>query len=221
MRRLGAALAEDLARDHALVLTGSREAEPVWLKALERRTSIRTLRWDAMDPDLGTQMMADLAALESDGIRLEGAVLLAGAFPEQRFGHWTMDDLERTWRLNLSFPTLCAQALAPKLADGACLQFLLDASIHHPFLKRLPHSASKAGLASLIPGLARLLAPRIRVVGHALGTVLPDVSNDADRLAARTLLQRNGEPADVARALRFAAQSPYLTGEIITQDGGR
>jgi NAD(P)-dependent dehydrogenase (short-subunit alcohol dehydrogenase family) len=220
-RRLGGALAEELAQDHALVLTGSQDAEDDWLKGLASRTSLRIFRWNAMDPELGPQMMADLSGLESTGIHLAGAVIVAGAFPEQPFGSWTMEELQDIWRVNLSFPLLCAQALAPLLADGSCMQFLLDTSIHRPFLKRLPYSASKSGLASLVPGLAKLLAPRLRVVGHAIGTVLPDETTDPGWLASLSLLKRNGSPADVARNLRFAGESGYLTGEIITLDGGR
>jgi NAD(P)-dependent dehydrogenase (short-subunit alcohol dehydrogenase family) len=166
-------------------------------------------------------MMADLAGLESAGIILAGAVIVAGAFPEQPFGTWTMTELENLWRVNLSFPLLCAQALAPLLVDGSCLQVLLDTSIHRPFLKRLPYSASKSGLAALVPGVAQLLAPRLRVVGHAIGTALPDEASDPEWLASLSLLKRNATPADVARSLRFAAESSYLTGEIITLDGGQ
>ena len=61
----------------------------------------------------------------------------------------------------------------------------------------------------------------MRVVGHALGTVLPAEGSDAAFLAGRTLLKRIGAPADLCRAVRFAAASPFLTGEILTQDGGR
>ena len=166
-------------------------------------------------------MMADLAALASDGWAVSGAVVLAGTFPEQPLGTWTEASLEATWRMNLTFPFLCAQALAPHLADGACLQLLLDTSLHHPWLKRLPYSAAKAGLAALVPGLAQLLAPKVRVVGHALGAVLPAEGSDPAFLAERTLLKRLGEPADLARAVRYAADSPFLTGEILTLDGGR
>ncbi len=221
MRRLGRAIAEELAQDHALVLTGSQDAEAEWLKDLAIRTSLRTFRWDAMDPELDHQMMADLAGLETTGIRLTGAVIVAGVFPEQPLGTWTMGKLETIWRVNMSFPMFCAQALAPRLADDSCLQFLLDTCIHQPFLKRLPYSAAKSGLAALVPGLAQLLAPRLRVVGHAIGTALPDETSDPEWLASLSLVKRNGNPADVARSLRFASESPYLTGEIITLDGGR
>jgi NAD(P)-dependent dehydrogenase (short-subunit alcohol dehydrogenase family) len=221
-RRLGRALAEDLARDHDLVLTSSGPWDgETWVDDLSETARIRMLQWDAENPELVSRMMADLDRLASDGWAISGAVILAGTFPKSPFGTWTPDLLEATWRMNLSFPFLCAQALGPRLVAGACLQLLLDTSIHHPWLERLPYSATKAGLAALVPGLAQLLAPKVRVVGHALGAVLPAEGSDAGFLAQRTLLKRLGDPADLCRAVRFAADSPFLTGDILTQDGGR
>jgi len=221
-RRLGRALAERLAPDHNLVLTGSTswQEETVWIKELERGTQVRCLTWDAASPDLMPTMMADLAALDTAGIHPSCAVLVSGIFPASPFGTWDREHLEAVWQVNLTFPLLAAQALAPHLADGGCLQFLLDVAIFKPFVQHLPYSAAKTGLAALVPGLARTLAPRLRVVGHALGTVLAAEGEDLDRVAARSLLGTVGTPEDLARALRYAADSPYLTGEILTLDGG-
>ena len=166
-------------------------------------------------------MMADMQSLGDTGQTLDGAVIAAGTFPESPFGTWDPAGLEAVWRVNLTFPLLAAQAIGPRLTAGSCLQLLLDTAIHRPFAKRLPYSAAKAGLAALVPGLARQLAPRVRVVGHALGTALPDPGSDPAHLADRNLLKRLGTPEDLLRALRYAADSPYLTGEVLTLDGGR
>ena len=221
-KRLGRALAEALAPDHNLVLTSSTawESETLWVRTLSKKTQVRCLRWDAASPDLNSTMMADLAALGVAGIKPICAVLVSGSFPRSPLGQWTLEDLEATWRLNLSFPLLVSQAVGPQLGEGGCLQLILDTAIHKPFLQHLPYAVAKTGLSALVPGLARLLAPRVRVVGHALGTLLPEDGSDPQWLAERSLTQRLGEPEDLARALRFAAQSPYLTGEIITLDGG-
>jgi len=221
-QRLGRILAEKWAPSRNLVLTSSRpwEGDP-WLKELSKTAEVRTLHWNAEDPRLVPQMMADLEGLAGEGIVFENALLASGDFPMAPLGSWTMATLEATWRLNLGFPFLAAQALAPHMGDGACLQFLLDTSIHRPWLKRLPYSAAKSGLAVLVPGLAQLLAPRVRVVGHAIGVVLADEGSDPAFLASRTLLKSLGEPEDLDRAIRYAAESPYLTGEILTLDGGR
>lgn len=212
--RLGRALAEQLAPDHDLVLTSSRDWHgETWISELG--TQVGTLTWDASAPDLEARMAADL-----EGLALDGAVILAGSFPEQPVGSWTMRSLEETWRLNQGFPLLVAQAAAARMAEGACLQFIVDAAVHRPFLKRLPYTAAKAGLAAVVPGLARALAPKVRVVGHALGTALPGGHDDVAALKAATLLGRIGGPEDLARALRYAAASPYLTGQVLTLDGG-
>lgn len=210
--RLGRILAEILAQDHDLVLTSSRSWEgEAWAETL----GATRLVWDAHDPSVQARMEADLA-----GLSLDGAVILAGSFPEQSFGSWTVEGLEETWRVNQGFPLLVAQAVAPRLNEGACLQFIVDAAIHRPFLKRLPYTAAKAGVAALVPGLARALAPKARVVAHALGTALPGDHDDVDALKAATLLRRIGTPEDLARALRYAAESSYLTGQVLTLDGG-
>lgn len=166
-------------------------------------------------------MMADLERLGAEGIRFQSAILVAGTFPEQPFGTWTPQSIQETLAINLIFPMLASQALAPWIEDRGCLQFILDTAIHRPMLKRLPYSAAKAGLAAMVPALARRLAPKVRVAGHALGVLLPDETSDASQLAELNLLKQNGTPEDLLRALRYVAASPYLTGEILTLDGGR
>ena len=214
-RRLGRALAEALAPDHNLVLTSSAAWEPEapWITELSKQTQVRCLRWRAEDPDVVPTMMADLAALGAAGIVARVAVLVSGTFPEQPLGHWTPENLappggptspSRSWR---------PRPLAPRLADGGCLQILLDIASERPFLKRLPYSAAKAGLAALVPGLARLLAPRVRVVGHAMGTVLPHPGTTPPGWPTTACSSAPARPEDLARALRYAADSPYLTGD--------
>ncbi len=216
-------MAQELACEQNLVLTSSQPwaDEDPWKKQLSSQTLIRTLRWDASDPALVSQMMADMDRLGAEGIQFQSAILVAGIFPEQPFGTWTAPLLQEMFTTNLAFPMLAAQAVAPHLEDQGSLQIILDTAIHRPLSKRLPYSASKSGLAAMVPGLARLLAPRVRVVGHALGVVLPDEGSDPAHLAELNLLKRNGAPNDLVRALRYAADSPYLTGEILTLDGGR
>ena len=56
------------------------------------------------------------------------------------------------------------------------------------------------------------------------GTVLPEegtTAEDAERTAAETLLRRAGQPADVARAVRYLLEAPFVTGEELVVDGGR
>ncbi len=78
----------------------------------------------------------------------------------------------------------------------------------------------------LTRALARELAPEIRVNGIAPGPILwPEEAPEPTlrrKIIAQTLLKRQGSPRDIARtALFFAADAPYITGQILAVDGGR
>ena len=67
-------------------------------------------------------------------------------------------------------------------------------------------------------------APAVRVNAVAPGTVLwPEAYPAALRrtLVSRIPLGRAGDPADVAAAVRFLAEAPFVTGAVIPVDGGR
>jgi pteridine reductase len=73
-------------------------------------------------------------------------------------------------------------------------------------------------------GLARVLAPGIRVNAIAPGAVLlPDDWTDktGERLADTTPLRRLGDPEDVVDAMLYLLSADYVTGETIIVDGGR
>jgi pteridine reductase len=63
----------------------------------------------------------------------------------------------------------------------------------------------------------------VRVNCIAPGTVaFPDDWDQARRAAQlkKTPLAREGQPADVARAVRFLVENDYLTGVCLPVDGG-
>ena len=94
-------------------------------------------------------------------------------------------------------------------------------------LKGFPvYSPAKAGLVMLTHALARELSPEVRVNAVAPGPVLfPEEGLTEERKAdiiERTLLKRRGSPEDIAKAvLFFAADAPYVTGQVLAVDGGR
>jgi pteridine reductase len=87
------------------------------------------------------------------------------------------------------------------------------------------YSAAKAGLIMLTKALARELAPEVRVNAVAPGPVMwpSDVDEELKhKIVDKTLLKRPGSPDDIARAVMFfAAEAPYVTGQILPVDGGR
>jgi 3-oxoacyl-[acyl-carrier protein] reductase len=90
------------------------------------------------------------------------------------------------------------------------------------------YAASKAGLIGLTKSLAKELGSRgVRVNAVAPGYIsteltdaLPDQAREA--ILSQTPLGRLGEPADVARAVRFLVSdaAAFVTGDVLAVDGG-
>jgi NAD(P)-dependent dehydrogenase (short-subunit alcohol dehydrogenase family) len=138
----------------------------------------------------------------------------------------TEADFEAAVALNLKAPFFCAQAAAPGMAARGWGRIVNvgDVAGLEPWPSFAVHGATKAGLLMLTRSLAQALAPEILVNAIAPGTVLmPDGSSSeaVARSAAKTVLGRIGEPADVVGALLYLLQADYVTGHTLVVDGGR
>ncbi|MGA8707198.1 MAG: pteridine reductase [Steroidobacteraceae bacterium] len=128
---------------------------------------------------------------------------------------------------NLQAPLFLAQAAAaPLRASRGALINIVDIHGMRPLRDHTVYSVAKAGLIMLTRALARELAPEVRVNGIAPGAVLwPQNGIDEQRrqrILEQTALHRPGSPADIARTvLFFAADAPFVTGQILAVDGGR
>jgi pteridine reductase len=128
---------------------------------------------------------------------------------------------------NLQAPLFMAQAAAaPLKASRGAIINIVDIHGLRPLRDHTVYSTAKAGLIMLTRALARELAPEVRVNAVAPGAVLwPEAGMDEQRkekILEQTPLHRPGSPADIARAvLFFAAESPFVTGQILAVDGGR
>ncbi|HUJ27593.1 MAG TPA: SDR family oxidoreductase [Myxococcales bacterium] len=136
------------------------------------------------------------------------------------------EDFEEMLASNLTGPFLLMQAALPHLrkSHGNIVTLLDVCGTSQVWKGYAAYAASKAGLAALTRLLALEWAPQVRVNGIAPGLVLPTGEmdeTDADRLANRIPLQRIGTPEDVARSVLFLAKEPFITGQILTVDGGR
>jgi pteridine reductase len=128
---------------------------------------------------------------------------------------------------NLQAPLFLAQAAAASLraSRGAVIN-IVDIHGMRPLRDHTVYSIAKAGLIMLTRALARELAPEVRVNGIAPGAVLwPENGIDdqrKQRILEQTALHRAGSPDDIARTvLFFAADAPFVTGQILAVDGGR
>jgi pteridine reductase len=128
--------------------------------------------------------------------------------------------------LNARAPLLLTRALLPLLrrARGSVVNVADVGGAVVPWAGYSAYGASKAALRAITEALALELAPEVRVNAVAPGTVLAPESLSAGarrRLAKRIPLRRVGAPEDVARAVRFLADSPFVDGVTLPVDGGR
>lgn len=138
----------------------------------------------------------------------------------------TWDDLVGT---NLKTPLFLSQAAAPHLKrTHGCIVNIVDIHADRPMKSYAVYSAAKGGLMALTRSLAGDMGPEVRVNGVSPGVILwPEDERWSDDLARQriihtTLLKRVGEPEDIARTARFLIyDAPYITGQVITVDGGR
>ena len=136
--------------------------------------------------------------------------------------HW--DDLVGS---NLKAPLFLSQAAAPLLrrTQGLILN-IVDIHGMRPLRQHPVYGVAKAGLIMLTRSLARELGPEVRVNAIAPGPVMWPEDGSADparreKIVSRTLLKRSGSADDIARAaLFFAADAPFVTGQVLPVDGG-
>lgn len=176
---------------------------------------------DLTQPDAPDRLVARV--LRAFG-RLDVVVNSAAVMVRTPIDEVSPEQWDLVMNLNLRAPFFVARAAARHLPDGGVIINIADLSAYESWPGYLPHGASKSALVHLTRGLARVLAPRIRVNGVAPGTVLLPEGWDpasAEPLRETTPLRRWGTPEDVAQAMLFLLDADYVTGETIVVDGGR
>ena len=159
--------------------------------------------------------------------RLDVLVNNASSFFPTPVGSITLDDWNNLINSNMKAPLFLAQAATPYLKEtqGNIIN-IVDVHAQRPMKEHPVYCAAKAGLAMLTMSLAKDLGPDIRVNGVAPGAILwPDNNmpeHTKNLILERTALKRPGKPIDIAKTILFLAKdADYITGQIITVDGGR
>jgi NAD(P)-dependent dehydrogenase (short-subunit alcohol dehydrogenase family) len=226
--RIGRAIALAIARSGRPVgvhYASSREGAEGVVAEIEK-TGVRAV---ALQADL-RHTAAPRALVEECALKLGQApgVLVNNA---SLFEPDEIDTLsEETWAphiaINLTAPVLLAQAFAerlPQAAQGTIVN-ILDQRVLRPQPGFFSYSLSKSALWSATQLLAQALAPRIRVNGIGPGPVMRSIHQTEQDFAAEvrsTLLTRQPQPEDIARAVLFIIDQPAMTGQMIAIDSGQ
>lgn len=150
-----------------------------------------------------------------------------------RFYKTAMDDVnENTWddlfNTNLKVPFFLCQAAQKYLQERkGCIVNLGDVHAERPMRGYGVYCISKAGLLMLTKTLAKEWSPHIRVNIVSPGSVmLPEGENaltnaEKEKILDRVSLKRHGTPQDIAKAVLYLVDADYVTGTVLTVDGGR
>ncbi|MDH5510377.1 MAG: SDR family oxidoreductase [Nitrospinota bacterium] len=229
-RRLGAQICMALAREGYRVAVHHNSSQ---LEALALVEGIE----NESGPGRAVAFQADITDMDSRAAlveqvagrfgRLDLLVNNASKYSKTPPEEMTMDDLMKYHKIHVEAPTHLALLTRKLLAQGGPGRIIniLDIFADFPRKGFLPYSASKAGLKAITKQLALELAPDILVNGVAPGAILPPEGGLEEEAMARIVdripLGRFGQAVDIAQAVTFLAGSRYITGQVITVDGGR
>lgn len=149
----------------------------------------------------------------------------AGNFDRVRFEDLDDPIYDRALDLNLTANYVLAQRASSELRKSrGSIVFVTCSSTRIPFRNYLPYVVSKGALNQLMRVLSLELAPDVRVNAVAPGTVLPPVGMSESALSSireRIPLDRFGNAEDIAQAVVYLAEAPFVTGVELAVDGGR
>lgn len=225
-RRVGAELVRAFAaRGDAIVLhhgASSQDAEHLALELTAAGTPVHVVSADLRDPAAPAYVVDE--AMRAFG-KLDVVISSASVMLVHPLDAVTPDEWNSVSDVNLRAPFFLSQAAARVMKPGSNIIHMCDHlanEARYPHL--IPHQATKAGVANLVATLAGALAPNIRVNGVAPGLVLKpaDLSEDKVTQFLRDVpMGRAGTPADVAHAILFLLEASYITGVVLSVDGGR
>ncbi len=229
-REIGAAMAEALAQ-HGLAVVVAHFGEPELAAATVAR--IQAAGGMAVPHDADCSKVVEAQGLVQRAVsefgRVDVFVANAGLTMWAPFLDYTESAWDTVMDLNLKGSFFGAQAAARQMIrQGTPWSILFSSSVTG--LQAISHLSaygiSKAGLRQMARCLALELGPHhLSVNALAIGAILNarnlnDDPDYAEHWAGVCPAGRVGRPEDVARALLFLVDNPYITGETLAVDGG-
>jgi gluconate 5-dehydrogenase len=221
-RGLGLEMAKALSQAGAHVFLNGRD-EDILKKECAQLDNATPLAFDVADAQARQDAFAKLNQLDI-------LVNNVGMRDRRNLHEFSLKDVHHMLDNNLVAPFEIARLAAQMMGKGGRIINVTSIAGHIARMGDAVYTASKAGLTGLTRALAAELGPRgITVNGVAPGYFATEVNQamaqDPDVLKfleGRTSLQRWGQPEEIGGTCVFLASNAasYITGQIITVDGG-
>ncbi|MGD0940072.1 MAG: SDR family NAD(P)-dependent oxidoreductase [Terracidiphilus sp.] len=224
-RRVGRCIALALAEAGADVAISFRSSQAEAANTV-REIEILGRRALAIECDVRSESSVRSAVASAVGHlgRLDLVVNNAAVFYSAPLESLTVEQWDSVFETNTRGPFLVAREALPHLrpAKGRIVNIGSLGGIK-AWATHAHYCASKAALHMLTQSMAKSFAPDVSVNCIAPGWI-EFAESDADQaalFALKTPMQRNGSVEDVAQAVLFFASGPhFITGQILTVDGG-
>jgi pteridine reductase len=228
-KRIGAACARRLHREGYDVIVHYKASEWEALGLCDELNRQRPASASVLQADLLDREQRGRVAEAAQKIRGGIDVLInnASAFYSTPFGEVSEAQWDELFGSNLKAPFFLAQSLRDTLAARqGCVVNIVDIHAERGLPGFPVYSIAKAGLAAMTRVLAKEMGPEVRVNGVAPGAIIwpeHEISEQhKQEILQRVALKRSGEPDDIAKAVLFLVRDAgYMTGQILTVDGGR
>ena len=224
-RGIGAAIARELSkRGYAVAIHYNRSEAEARALAAELPDAI-ALRADMADAKAVEAMVSDVAAHYG---RIDVLVNNAGVALWKLAMDTTIEEWDRIFDVNVRGAFAATRAALPYMIEGQSGSIINVSSMWGQVGAscEVVYSATKGAVIAMTKALAKELGPSgIRVNCIAPGVIITDMCAGIDpaildEMAEESPVGRNGTPMDVAKAMEYLSEATFVTGEVLSVNGG-
>lgn len=227
---IGSELAIELAKEKANLILHYNKSEDViedLISKLSPVTQVHAIKCDFSDLN---NVVEFLKYLKNTYRRIDIVVNSVGIYDETPLELLNVELLTKILNINLLSIVLISKELGMLMKEYGgtiinliCLTPLRGHKVYKCLNPSLPYVISKTGLIQLVKYLAVELAPKVKVVGIALGWVgSSKLTQDLVRCVEGSVpMKRVAEAHEVVELIKYLiCGSQYITGSIIEFSGG-
>jgi len=227
--KLGTFICKALHADGYNVLVhcnGSLDAAKALVAEFERARagSALVLQQDLADAENAARHLIE-AAVAKWG-RVDAIVNNASVWRKHALSAIDTSEFNLIQNVNVAAPLFLVLQALPYLekCKGSVVN-ICDIHGERPDPGKVIYSMSKASLIAQTKGLAKELGPKgVRVNGVSPGAISWDATHTETAkkdILSKVAMQREGAPKDISDAVLFFLKGSYLTGQVLSVDGGR